>query len=169
MKRNLAIMACAGAVLLLGGCSIVRIAPHVKGTVVDASTGAPIEDAKVTIFYVDSKRKDKTGEMGEFKFGEKHRFGSASEGHTEHTTGFKLRVAKPGYAVREIEVGPFTILPHARRQELLPWQTHGQPMTWTGKSIVVSPIRLERAGATPQRAAPSPAAPGPKPAPKAGK
>ena len=127
------------AVCLLGGCTIVRIVPPVQGSVVDAATGVPIQSASVKIKYLNSSRTARTDSQGRFSFPAKHnaycRFINV---HVDRDSWFSLHVEADGYqafstredSVYSISRGPFE------------HETRPHRLTWTGKAILVDPVRL---------------------------
>jgi hypothetical protein len=137
---KLPLLASLSTVCLLSGCVLHQICPPVQGSVVDTVTGAPIKSAKVNIQYCDSQRTSRTDNKGQFSFDAKHKaYAPFINIHVDRDWWFSLHVEADGY--KPVSTGQIMgwgcreSIPH----EL---QSGGHKMTWTGKAIVVDPIRL---------------------------
>ena len=143
MTRTLLLAICCAGVI--GGCMIHRDCPPVRGIVLDARTRAPIEDAKVTIGYLDSRRVGRTDGQGHFAFPVKVEFFLVLPGPMDPISRFDLRVEAGGYAASDpMRYGPWMGLGPPRP---IPEGDPGKPrFSWSGEVLVVDPILLTPSG-----------------------
>jgi len=131
-------------VCLMGGCTIQRICPAVQGTVVDAVTGAPIEDASLRIEYFDAHRTTRTDRQGRFSFAAKYKVFPLINVHLGRISGFRLQAEAKGHQSRGIEVWTHVSTESPPHELMLHGPKHSHRMLYTGKAIVMDPIRLAR-------------------------
>jgi len=135
-------------VCLVGGCTSQRICPPVQGTIVDAVTGKPIAAAAVKIEYFDAQRKTRTDQHGKFSFAAKHKlfplkFVYPINVHLDRISGFRLEAEAEGY-----ESGGVAMRDHGVSTESPPHEIPlygprpSHRMLYTGKAIIIDPIKL---------------------------
>ncbi|MHC4716981.1 MAG: carboxypeptidase-like regulatory domain-containing protein [Planctomycetota bacterium] len=138
--RKSALLVGLSAICLLGGCTIHRICRPFGGTVIDATTGAPIKGAEVRIRYWQSERVTHTDSQGRYAFGAKYKAFPLFPLNLNRVVGCHgLRIEAAGYQPADV-LGPWAPV----HQGKPPPEFVTPKVTNTDKGTVADPIPLTR-------------------------
>ena len=142
-RLRLTVCWCA-ACLLSSCCTVERVLPPVRGSVVDAVTGAPIQSANVTIKCF-SERTCQTDSQGHFGFKAKYEL-LLWVPPSDPAWHFTLTVEADGYAPSEAMTyhGGIGLEPQPGSSYFPYSKPGGAKMVYDGKVIVIDPIALSR-------------------------
>jgi len=150
MARLTALL-CLYAAGIFGGCNTYRVCPPIQGTVIDATSGRPVESAHVRIkyYYHNSERTARTNAQGQFAFEAKYRWLPGF--NLTFESSFELEVTADDYEQQTAGMlsmaGFFTATetPPRRVREFEPLFANDAKEigAYTGKVLILDPIELQ--------------------------